>query len=80
MALDQAVVAVHGRQVALAGFLVVYPDGSAADEAPGVSFTGFGVWFVQADHRNQSFHLPRKAQTNNRAELSVLIWCAWMCL
>ena len=31
------------------GFLVVYTDGSAAEEAPGVAFAGYEIWFVRGE-------------------------------
>ena len=51
----------------------VYTDGSYAEEAPGVGYTGYGVWFGDMDPQNISCPLAGDAlagdaQTNNRAE------------
>ena len=46
-----------GLPVAPPGFLVVYTDGSSAEEGPGVSFAGFGVWLGRGDVRNYTLPL-----------------------
>ena len=50
-----------------------FTDGSYAEEAPGLGFAGYGVWFGFLDPQNVLCPLGGLTQTNNRAELSAAI-------